>query len=221
MRIIAPMNIDLHVHTTFSDGRMTVPEIIGYGPRAGLDALCITDHGTMAAQHELSEGLQENGLYVFVGMEYATSDGDFLIFGPFEDLRPGLDALELLDVVRKRGGAAIVAHPFRKARPAAEYLVKNGHCRIIEGLNGRNSKLENLRVQLWRDEYPLVETAGSDAHTPDELGSYCTHFSIPIRSKEDLVFALNSGFCRPDIPSLHPLPIHRNSVGINGVNPSV
>jgi len=203
------MIIDMHVHTLFSDGRMTVPEIIEYGPRAGLDGLCITDHGTMAARHELQEGLQKNGLYVFVGMEYATADGDFLIFGPFQDLKPGMNALTLLDVVRKRGGAAIVAHPFREARPASEYIVEHGHCGVIEGLNGRNAENENLRVESWRDKYPFVETAGSDAHTPRELGSVATRFSIPVRSTADLIFAVNSGFCRPEIPSSHVFNTHQ------------
>ncbi len=35
---------DLHTHTTFSDGRLTVPELVDFYGQRGFDALCITDH---------------------------------------------------------------------------------------------------------------------------------------------------------------------------------
>ena len=35
---------DLHTHTTWSDGKLTVPEIVDFYGQRGFDALCITDH---------------------------------------------------------------------------------------------------------------------------------------------------------------------------------
>jgi predicted metal-dependent phosphoesterase TrpH/UDP-N-acetylglucosamine:LPS N-acetylglucosamine transferase len=35
---------DLHTHTTWSDGKLTVPEIVDFYGRRGFDCLCITDH---------------------------------------------------------------------------------------------------------------------------------------------------------------------------------
>jgi hypothetical protein len=35
-----------------------------------------------AAGRYIEEGIQDNGLYLLIGMEYATPDGDFLLFGP-------------------------------------------------------------------------------------------------------------------------------------------
>src|SRR4051812_40011825 len=38
----------LHLHSTFSDGTGTVPQIIAAGQRAGVDAVLLTDHNTRA-----------------------------------------------------------------------------------------------------------------------------------------------------------------------------
>jgi processive 1,2-diacylglycerol beta-glucosyltransferase len=35
---------DLHTHTTWSDGRLSVPEIVDFYGQRGFDALCVTDH---------------------------------------------------------------------------------------------------------------------------------------------------------------------------------
>jgi processive 1,2-diacylglycerol beta-glucosyltransferase len=35
---------DLHTHTTWSDGKLTIPEIVDFYGQRGFDALCITDH---------------------------------------------------------------------------------------------------------------------------------------------------------------------------------
>ena len=46
--------IDLHVHTTASDGTMSPKEVVSLATMLGLKAIALTDHDTMA-------GLQEAG----------------------------------------------------------------------------------------------------------------------------------------------------------------
>ena len=130
-------------------------------------------------------------------MEYSTPQGDFLLFGPFEALPPGMDAGELLQTVNRWGGAAIAAHPFRAARPTAEEIVRSGLCRTVEGINGRNRDFENRQVENWRGCYALNECGGSDAHTLDELGRVVTTFRNPIHSRDELIKALHGGGYRP------------------------
>lgn len=48
--------IDLHIHTTASDGVMTPSEVVRYAKRKGLQAIAITDHDTI---NGVSEGLEE------------------------------------------------------------------------------------------------------------------------------------------------------------------
>ena len=198
---MAIMLFDLHVHTSFSPcGNMNIRDIIAWAGKRGLDGVCITDHHTMAVRHVVVEGLQENGICILFGMEYSTPQGDFLLFGPFEELAPNLSADLLLAMVHHQGGAAVAAHPFRQARPVDERLVRNGMCHAIEVINGRNTPLENSAVEKWR-RYGLTQCGGSDAHAMDELGTFATRFLIPVQTRGDLIQALVQGKCRPEKPA--------------------
>jgi predicted metal-dependent phosphoesterase TrpH len=194
---MAIMLIDLHVHTALSPcSDMHIEEIIVRARECGLDGVCITDHHTMDIRHMLAEGLQGNGLFVLFGMEYSTPQGDFLLFGPFEDLAPGIDGDLLLSTVHARGGAAVAAHPFRKARAVDERLIRDGLCNGVECVNGRNTLDENSAVEKWVHRYRLTQCGGSDAHTLAELGTFATKFMTPVRSRGDLIQALNQGLCQ-------------------------
>ena len=35
---------DFHIHTNYSDGKLSVPEIIDFYGERGFDCICITDH---------------------------------------------------------------------------------------------------------------------------------------------------------------------------------
>lgn len=193
------MRFDLHVHSAISPcSRLQPDEIIATAGQRGLAGICITDHDTMAVRNYLREGIQENGLCVIFGMEYTTSQGDFLLFGPFEGLRPGLDATEILCHVEAVGGVAVAAHPFRKNRATAECLIDMGLCGIVEGINGRNQPNENHSVSLWTKRYGVKTVGGSDAHTPMEIGRMVTRFSSAIQSRNQLIAALKGDDFSPE-----------------------
>jgi predicted metal-dependent phosphoesterase TrpH len=203
------MLFDIHVHSALSPcSRMDIGDILTRSRACGLDGVCITDHQSMAVRHVLKEGVQANGLCVIFGMEYSTAQGDFLLFGPFESLPCYLEASELLQSVQRCGGVAIAAHPFRANRPADEELIRHGLCQVIESVNGRNSPQENLAVDCWRQRYGLTECGGSDAHTTEELGTMSTRFFVPIRSRGELIHALQHRLCQPVIntPSAKMMP---------------
>ncbi|MFP4393058.1 MAG: PHP domain-containing protein [Desulfohalobiaceae bacterium] len=188
------MLFDLHVHSCISPcSNLSLEDIIHQAQKKGLDGLCITDHDTMAAGQLVVEGVQENGLLVIIGQEYTTQQGDFLLFGPYEDLPPGLKAEKLLNHVLATGGAAIAAHPFRSWRSIDPALIRSGLCSIIEQQNGRNTVWENFQTQTWIKSYPLFPVVGSDAHSLEELGRFPVRFPSPIHSRMDLVSALISG----------------------------
>ncbi|MFZ0611301.1 MAG: PHP domain-containing protein [Desulfobacterales bacterium] len=195
------MIFDMHVHTSLSPcSGMDVDEAVMCAKERGLDGICITDHNTMDVRHTLSEGLQENGICVIFGMEYSTSQGDFLVFGPFEGLAHDLPAHQLLQTVEKNGGIAVAAHPFRRNRPVNEQIIQEGLCSAIESFNGRNTLTENLAAERWRRCYDLLECGGSDAHTIEEVGTFATRFFVPIQTRSDLITALKKRQCQPEIP---------------------
>lgn len=47
--------IDLHTHTTYSDGSASVPELLNIADRLGLSHLSVTDHDAVGAYTELSD----------------------------------------------------------------------------------------------------------------------------------------------------------------------
>ena len=194
------MKFDLHVHTNISPcSQLTPDSILCEAQNKGLQGVCITDHNTMAIREQLSEGIQKNGLCVIFGMEYATSEGDFLLFGPFERITSNLSAPELLRYVHSVGGVAVSAHPFRHNRPTQEHLIDQGLCSIVESINGRNHQNENDSVTDWKHRFDIKEVGGSDAHSLDELGRVITHFHNPISNRADFIQALQSGFYHPEL----------------------
>lgn len=199
------MLIDMHIHTNLSPcSGMTIDDILDQAKIRGLDGVCITDHDTMNIRRQLSEGVQSNGICVLFGMEYSTALGDFLLFGPFETLPTDLPAEVLLRTVQETGGVAVAAHPFRIQRPTDEMVFQKKLCHAVESLNGRNSFAENTAVNDWLHRYDLIQCGGSDAHTPEEVGTFGTRFHSPILSRADLVHALKYNKCRPEIMTIAP-----------------
>lgn len=202
------MKFDIHIHTRFSPcSNQGITEIIEQAGHVGLDGICITDHNTMEAVNYIHEGLQENGLCVICGIEYDTSQGDFLVFLPDQceicDSNIRFNAEKLLYYVYKQGGVAVAAHPFRKDRSVPEYLVREGKCSIVEAINGRNSDYENSLVNGWMDKYRLRACGGSDAHDLYEIGSVYTEFDTSITSRDEFIIALRNGYYYPVINQNH------------------
>lgn len=64
--------IDMHVHTTASDGTRTPLECVSLAAMAGLKAIAITDHDTMAGIKEAGEAGELLGVTIIPGIEIST-----------------------------------------------------------------------------------------------------------------------------------------------------
>ena len=94
--------IDLHIHTTASDGTMTPSEVVSEAMKLHLSAIAITDHDTVSGISEAVEAAG-NHLEIVPGIEFSTKyHGPVHILGYFVD--PQNDTLlTLLDtIVRDR-----------------------------------------------------------------------------------------------------------------------
>ncbi len=188
------MIIDIHVHTRFSPcGSIRVRQLERVIRESGIDGICITDHDTIAASSLLAESRHAAGVVIIVGLEYTTSQGDFLVFGPVESIPERLDAPSLARWAKKKGGVAIPAHPFRRSRPADVGILEHFH--VIEAYNGRNRAFENDLCVRWLRERGENKkwVGGSDAHTLDEVGRVVTVFRNDIHTAEELVRELLEG----------------------------
>jgi 3',5'-nucleoside bisphosphate phosphatase len=87
--------IDLHLHTTASDGRLTPSELVNAAASAGLRVMAVTDHDTMASVADVQALAGASGIEAVSGIEITAIDGgrDLHILGYFLDpAHPGLDA---------------------------------------------------------------------------------------------------------------------------------
>mgnify|MGYP000587385296 CR=1 FL=1 len=67
---------DLHCHSKLSDGSTSLEDIVFYAKRAGLDALAITDHDTLAGASRAQVLGKRYGITVIPGVEISTFDPD-------------------------------------------------------------------------------------------------------------------------------------------------
>ncbi|OYD16012.1 hypothetical protein CH333_04550 [candidate division WOR-3 bacterium JGI_Cruoil_03_44_89] len=67
------MWIDLHIHTTFSDGTLTPDEVIATAKKSGLCAIAFTDHDSVDALDNYTDSL---GLEIIPGTELSAREED-------------------------------------------------------------------------------------------------------------------------------------------------
>lgn len=65
---------DLHLHSDYSDGKMSPEEIVSYAHTIGLSALSITDHDTMDGQEEALAAGGRYGVEVLTGIELSIEE---------------------------------------------------------------------------------------------------------------------------------------------------
>ena len=80
--------IDLHTHTTASDGRSTPSELVARAAAAGVQVLSVTDHDTVTAWEDSSTACAAAGIELVPGIEItAILDGtDVHVLGYFIDV---------------------------------------------------------------------------------------------------------------------------------------
>lgn len=108
---------NIHMHTTYSDGRGTYATLAAAAVQAGLDVIIVTDHNIWVKG---LEGYYESGgkrVLVLTGEEVHNQDRDpqknhLLVLGAESEVATNAyDPQVLLDTVQQRGGLAFLAHP--------------------------------------------------------------------------------------------------------------
>lgn len=103
--------IDLHVHTTASDGTMSPRDIVIYAKETGLRAIAITDHDTIEGVEEALEVGRETGLEVVPGIEISVDfHCEMHILGYYIDIKDEglIKALEVLGLHRQQRNPRII-----------------------------------------------------------------------------------------------------------------
>ena len=101
----------IHIHSVYSDGSGTFPEIIAAAQRAGMDFIITSDHNTLQPRIDGYEGYHDN-LLTLIGVEISTDAGHYLAMQIPSDFRwPGRNAQQVINAVNAAGGMGFIAHP--------------------------------------------------------------------------------------------------------------
>lgn len=183
--------IDLHIHTTGSDGTYTPTELVDYAVEKGLSAVAITDHDTMRGVKEALDYIKTNSikLELFPGMEVSSHDNNypyglhilayFLDKTPKEidklvkefevELKNDISPKGVIKTIKKYGGLSSLAHPLEYGY-SVKQLDKVAQELSEYGLNGIEAYYTTHSDSYIRDiknivsKYNMVVTGGTDFH---------------------------------------------------------
>ncbi|MDG9886189.1 PHP domain-containing protein [Pseudomonas sp. GD04058] len=94
------MNVDLHCHSTASDGSLTPTELVARAYEQGVRVMALTDHDTLEGQPEARQAMHERGMQWVSGVELSCTWSGITIhvlgYGFPLDAPPLLEAVESL-----------------------------------------------------------------------------------------------------------------------------
>jgi predicted metal-dependent phosphoesterase TrpH len=170
---------DLHMHTLHSwDCTTSIDDLLDAALAAGLGALAVTDHNTIAGGVEARARAIERGLplHVVVGSELKTAtDGEIIGLFLHDEIPRGLTFGETIAQIRAQSGVVYVPHPFDRFHATPDESVLREHAGSIDVLETANARLwlerDNRRAERFAREHGLRRGAGSDAHVPAGIGT--------------------------------------------------
>lgn len=186
------IKIDCHVHTHASPDALNSPQaIIEACRRRGVDKIVVADHNTIAGALALRELAPD---LVIVGEEIKTTDGELIAFFVEEEVPARLPLEEAIARLRAQGAIIGVSHPLdslrREAMGRKALLTIIDRVDFLEGFNARCILPgDNRRALALAREQGLPVTAGSDAHSPLEIGAAYVEMP-PFAGKEDFLSSL-------------------------------
>jgi len=198
--------VDLHVHTTHSDGTATVNEVLAHvAQHSDLRLIAITDHDTITGALEARSKADAYGVEVIVGEEVSTNQGHLLALFIEAALPPHRPVAETIAAVHAQGGLCIAAHPY-------DWLVPSlGRAGLRWRAAGQRAEwrldgVESFNASLWvprsnsiaaavGGELALPLLGGSDSHHLATIGLGYTRF--PGSSASDLRAAIKRGQTEP------------------------
>ncbi len=181
--------IDLHTHSSCSDGSLTPPELADAARQAGVSAIALTDHDSVNGIAQITAAGEEIGLEIVPGVELSTEYGteEVHVVGLFIDpanpsLTDQLQAfrdnrnnrnLKMIDKLREEAGFVITADEIYARNPGsviarphiARYLVETGQVKDVQTVfdeyiaQGKSCYVERYKISPV-EAVRLVHEAG-------------------------------------------------------------
>jgi predicted metal-dependent phosphoesterase TrpH len=207
------LKIDLHTHSTSSpDGSISLEQYRETLNTGQLDVIAITDHDTIAFATKAQKELGKER--IIVGEEITTMDGEIIGLYLKEEVRPGLSAIETIQVIKNQGGLVHIPHPFETVRKGIQLNVLNEVAEFVDSIeapNGRSLQPKDEQTIAWAREHNVAVVAASDAHRAGALGK--TYTSIQALPRVETLLALlkdaTMSYKRPSIGDILAPKINR------------
>jgi predicted metal-dependent phosphoesterase TrpH len=169
------LKADLHMHTRYSFDCTTSPEtIVKRCQRLGVNCIAVADHGTIEG------ALRVKGIAPFrviVAEEILTPLGEIMGMFLTEAIPSSIPVDEAFRRIKAQNGLVCLPHPFDHMRGINDrgfnlIMELLPQVDVIEVFNSRAMRLgnSNAKALAFATEHRLLKSAGSDAHTPGEIG---------------------------------------------------
>jgi len=169
-------------------------KIISRCQELGINCIAIADHGTAEGGLKMQEMAP---FPVILAEEILTPHGEIMGMFLKETIPSGLSVEETISRIRAQGGLVNIPHPFEYIRHSSlngktvEEIVE--HIDVMEVFNARSPFLANsAKAQAFAQKYGIAQSAGSDAHTLNEIGN--AYVEMPeFNGKDEFLQALAQG----------------------------
>jgi CBS domain-containing protein len=192
------IHVDMHCHSSFSDGTITPEQVAKNLNDAGVKYASLVDHNTLAGLPVFKRALAKFGIGFISGVEITTEHKNHFIhllaYGfdmdnprlntlltkknnndvtRYTTLHSFLNAGEIIELIHKAGGIVSLAHPIQTEpdRKKLRTLIKDLHklrLDAVEAIYSKNSEEEQKEILELTEKHELSITSGSDYHTPKE-----------------------------------------------------
>lgn len=190
---------NLHAHTSNSDGKFSLEELVRNYEALGYDFLVVTDHNKITPIDNIN-----SDMLLLPGCEISTERGHIVAVNLKEPIQPNQPSQKVIDAINAQGGVAILAHPnwgenFCHWRQD-DLTSLHGYAGI-EVFNG--NILRDSGSPLASDRWDMLLSRGrkcwcysvDDTHNEIDLANGWTLVLADELSSEAIVNALKEGRC--------------------------
>lgn len=167
----------LHLHTTYSDGELSLEALKAFFQKRGFDALIMSDHAEHLDPEKMEEyvarcrALSDDRFCIVPGLEFAYrfDAGSLHLLGyGVHHLQREETPFLMMKTIQRLGGVAVLAHPYPLLAPQIAPLQEG-----LDGIELWNTKYNGRWAPaLWN--YRLLK--GVKEKRPEVLGFYGTDF---------------------------------------------
>jgi len=189
------LKADFHIHTEYSmDCKTPLQKIIDRCLEKGINCVAVTDHDTIEGALKMQKIAP---FKVIAGEEILTPVGEIIGLFLKETIPSGLSVDETIARIKAQNGLVLIPHAYDFLRPSslggkvvAEIADKID---VMEAFNARCTFIRcSTNARKFAEKHNLPQSAGSDAHTANEIGN--AYVEMPdFKSRDDFLQSLTQG----------------------------